>query len=434
MYAVKSEPLPATTSISRTRWLFFAACCYLAAQFFTVPILTIGPWAVWPNLPDIAFGFLAVSYVFTDKRNLRIPADNKRIAKLLAVLFAISLYSYLLMLLFALFDPHTDLGEFRPFNFGLFQLYRWLQFISIFLLVSALPLNLHRVKTLRAITLAVLVLVCLFAILTQLNVVSPSTFSSHLPDSLDISGPWRYYTNSVKKGIGTIGYNHSYTALQIAISLALFLHFNKGDSLFLHLFSVSLACAAAFFTGSRTGLILTLIFALSQMRGILTQYLLLFLSLVLAGLVLSQPALFGSDEDPTSILTRQSTLLNPTQNLSGRDAIWLDYLDYLNSNPIRWIIGSGTGSNSQRDSNAHNLYLNIAGEGGLPLLIVFIAVFINVLRALWRNESGSKPMFFITLALLVSALTQETFYPVPAFGHFLGFYLFALAVALRPAP
>jgi O-antigen ligase len=150
--------------------------------------------------------------------------------------------------------------------------------------------------------------------------------------------------------------------------------------------------------------------------------------------VLSQPTLLGTDDNLSDIFVRQSTVLNPTENLSGRDNIWMDYIDYLNSNPIRWLIGSGTGSNSQLRSNAHNLYLNIIAEGGLPFLVSFIAVFMAILRTLWRNEGNSKPVFFVTLALLISSLTQETLYPVPAFGHFLGLYLFVLAIALRPHP
>jgi O-antigen ligase len=375
-----------------------------------------------------------VSYLFTAKRNLRIPADNKYIFKLFSIFIAISIYSYLFMLLFTLVNSYIDLEDFKPVNFGLFQLYRWIQFISIFLIISALPLNQSRIKTLRAITLFVLIFVSLSAILTQLNVVTPSVFSSHLPNSLDISGPWYYYINSLGTGRGSIGYNHSYIAIQIILSLALFLHFNRyrsNSSLFLHLFGILLACIAVFFSGSRTGLITILIYSLSQFRGILTQYLLLLLSLIMAALVFSQPHLFSTDEDTTYIIVRQLTVLDPAQNLSGRDGIWLNYIDHLNSNPIRWFIGSGTGSNIQLTSNAHNLYLNIIAEGGLPLFISFVVIFTAILRILWKNERSPKSVFFVTLALLISSLTQETFYPVPALGHFLGFYLFALAIALR---
>jgi hypothetical protein len=77
------------------------------------------------------------------------------------------------------------------------------------------------------------------------------------------------------------------------------------------------------------------------------------------------------------------------------------------------------------------LYLHLIVEGGLIGLAAFLLVASTVLRHLRLREAGLQPILWATVALLFSSLTQETLYPTPATGHFLGFYLSAVAIALR---
>jgi hypothetical protein len=93
------------------------------------------------------------------------------------------------------------------------------------------------------------------------------------------------------------------------------------------------------------------------------------------------------------------------------------------------LLGSGFGAASGK--NAHLLYLQIVYEVGLIGLAVFAGLIYKVLSYLKFYERGIRPIYWATIAFLLSGLSQETFYPVPSFGHFLGFYLCSLAIALR---
>jgi hypothetical protein len=107
----------------------------------------------------------------------------------------------------------------------------------------------------------------------------------------------------------------------------------------------------------------------------------------------------------------------------------------LNQKPIRWVLGTGFGTAVDADpvlhQDAHMLPLQIIIETGVIGLIVATYLFSTILRYLYVSEVGFKPLFWATVALLIGSLTQETFYPVPALGHFIGFYLCSVAIALR---
>jgi O-antigen ligase len=190
-----------------------------------------------------------------------------------------------------------------------------------------------------------------------------------------------------------------------------------------------LAILACLLSGSRAGLAGAIVFAIAMMvRKPL--YVLVFAFLVWIT-VLAVPQDWLSEMDQT--VTRQSALAEPheEENLSGRVAIWEDRLAFLNEEPTRWIIGSGFGSAVESGNSAHMLYLQLIVEVGLIGLAAFLFVMSTVLRHLRRGEAGVQPILWATVAFLFSSLTQETFYPSPAAGHFLGFYLSAVAIALR---
>ncbi|MCE5200359.1 hypothetical protein LLG39_15440, partial [bacterium] len=129
---------------------------------------------------------------------------------------------------------------------------------------------------------------------------------------------------------------------------------------------------------------------------------------------------------------RQASIADPLdpQNLSGRTGIWHDSIAFLNMDPVRWIVGAGPGSVAQYGYNAHCLYLHITMEAGILGLMLFLLFSYRTVSYLKRFERGAKPLMWMTIAFLISALTQETFYPVPAFQHFLGLYLCSIAIVL----
>jgi len=83
---------------------------------------------------------------------------------------------------------------------------------------------------------------------------------------------------------------------------------------------------------------------------------------------------------------------------------------------------------------AHNNYLHVLSDIGIFGLIVFCMLFFVILKELYHNSSDnllSKCYFYLTIALLASGMTQETFWFQYAFGSFWFFYIFFLAIILN---
>jgi len=134
-----------------------------------------------------------------------------------------------------------------------------------------------------------------------------------------------------------------------------------------------------------------------------------------------------------STVERSLTLFNVTEaeNLSDRDIIWEDRIEFLNADFSRWLMGTGFGNTVNSGSNAHMLPLHLIVETGIFGLTIFALLGLWVLRMLWRYDWYIKPIFWATVMLLFSSATQETFYPVPSLSYFLGLYLTTVAITLR---
>jgi O-antigen ligase len=84
---------------------------------------------------------------------------------------------------------------------------------------------------------------------------------------------------------------------------------------------------------------------------------------------------------------------------------------------------------------AHNNYLHVLLETGIVGLILFLVFFILVLIRLYRqgkNDRLALSYFIITLSLLFSGMTQETFWFQPAFGLLWLYYICLLAMISNP--
>ena len=117
---------------------------------------------------------------------------------------------------------------------------------------------------------------------------------------------------------------------------------------------------------------------------------------------------------------------------AGRVGIWNERVALLNRNPLFWVAGTGFGSAIESGSNGHMLYLQTTLECGLIGTLAFLLAMWKGCLLLWRQGTGGHILCYATAALLISAVTQETFYPVPAFGHFCGMYLLCVALRLSP--
>lgn len=415
-----------------TRLVFIALCCYLASQSYMIPLFILGPsWATWPTASDIVVGLVIVAGLVERRHLLSIMGARQRTLWGLFALIWLWVFSWLI---------HIGMTDYpsSAISVGGYYIYRMIQFTLIFVFMSAVPLNQGRLVALRRVTLATLVFVCIFVLLTFFSIVGPNQLGGHLPTDPYVSGPWGAYVLAQGGvGWGTIGYNHGYVALQILMLTALHLHLSAVTRANYSILFIALPVAAAFLTGSRAGLAAVLVFLLFAFRR--RPLPLLIFGLAAVAMLLAQSAFSLPNDDGLlyTVTQRQGDLLllANADNLNGRHQIWLDHISFLNENPMRWLTGAGLGATMDGTdpvgTNAHMLFLQVILDTGIIGLILFLAVFWMILQTLWEYEVRPRPLFWVTVVLLITAVTQETFYPVAAFGHFLGLFLVSMSLALN---
>lgn len=89
--------------------------------------------------------------------------------------------------------------------------------------------------------------------------------------------------------------------------------------------------------------------------------------------------------------------------------------------------------NSKLVGGAHNNFLHVLIETGFVGFLFFMAFYVTVLIKLYRQSSYDRlalAYFFITLSLLLSGITQETFWFQPVFGCLWLYHTCLLALIL----
>lgn len=416
-------------AVRRSHWPFFWLCAYVLSQAYTIPVITHGPWPIWITLADIASIGLVLSML---GRWSHLPVISHAATRLghllvwcwLGILISFALLVGMPVLLFG----RTDIPFDAVVN-GMLHIVRAGQFICVFLIAIRLTLTPERRQWLATLSLVSFLTVCAGIIVTYLGLIPASTFVAHLPHHELYSGPWFTYGVETDSGLGMVGYNHGYVALQVIGLAMVTLHLRGGGRRPLDAILILLMVVAAFMSGSRMGLVGAVIFAAV---ALLKRPVLIIPALAVCGvLMLLSPQ--GFSEHLLPALQRQSTIVTPqdTGGLSGRDVIWDHTLTFLRTHPVAVMIGAGIGASAGQ--NAHNQYLQFILESGIIGLLIFLLLIVRIQRWCYYTESGIKPVFWGTIALLVTALTQETFYPVVAFGHFLGVYAFTIAMTYQTA-
>jgi len=417
-----------SSQLQRTKWLFFALCCYLLSQSFTVPILPIGPWAIWPGFSDFAFLLLLFTFIRERRYTTRLSIPNQRIFSILIIIFLGCIQSYLYYLASA--DQNANGGP-----FGAFQIYRLVEYFGLFWLIARIPLTPARLQVMRRIVEGVLIFVCLGVFLTYAGVIPLALITAHLPKV----GAWQFYEGVGKlgtKALGFVGYNHAYVAAQVMMLLILRLYLGTNQKKDIsNTILLIISTLTVFISESRSGfgaiIFLLSIYLISKPMYALCIVNIAWILPVLASALELQP--IEANSVYGSITDRQLTLFQPNkaENLSGRDERWAAHLTALDENPVNWLVGNGFGSAIDRGDNAHMLYLQITSETGLIGLCIFSILFSMILFYLHKIEIKEKPFFWGTVTFLITAFTQETFYPQPALGQFLGLYLSSVAIVLR---
>lgn len=155
---------------------------------------------------------------------------------------------------------------------------------------------------------------------------------------------------------------------------------------------------------------------------------------------------------PLKLIVNQTFFSQETHTLDASSAsrflIWLGGIQhFINADWMTKLFGTGIGSyhsieygfsiwNGERGiSGAHNNYLHVLCEVGIVGLIVFLLLFWYILKALYIKGKEchlARMYFFVTIALLGSGLTQETFWFQAALGSLWLFYIFFLTLILKP--
>jgi O-antigen ligase len=200
---------------------------------------------------------------------------------------------------------------------------------------------------------------------------------------------------------------------------------------------------ATLLTGSRAGFaVMLMVFGayllMRTPRWLINAGLASVAVLLIAFILLSsqQPVPGESQDAFSSLVARQSAAFKPfeSENLVGRDEIWSGRIENLNAEPIRWLIGWGFGSSPDTGPglSPHMMPLQIIVELGLWALVLVGVWTVWLLDLFWRAGGRDRIMFWTTIALLLSSATQETFYPVPSTGGFLGLFMIMAIVTVAP--
>ncbi len=429
------------------RWLIVSIFFYLISQAYLIPIAAVGPsWTLWPRFTDFAIGMMALGVALKFLEGFRLPAPHREILVGLLVFLWLAAMSVLISTIFlprlSYIFPKYD----QAFQWGAYQIVRMVQFVLVFCAASLVPISPRTKLWLARATALVLFFLCVSVVANYLKILPNEIIIGHLPSDKSVAGPWPDF-GSEGDGLGTVGYNHAYTAAQVMLAFAFY--FSLTDqrlSLVSGLLLVA-SLVAVLLSGSRASLGAMLVMVgvcvfLWTSRGYLLP--LIWFLVVLAASATTFVALPGEVLSQTAhrvqtanekLLARQVTTFKgyKSENLSGRTQIWKSRLEYLNEEPYRWIVGAGFGSAAVSGKNAHMLPLNVIVEVGIIGLAVGVAICLIIGQQLWQLEPPGRPFFWSSVAILLTCMTQETFYPVPALGHYLGFYLFCLAIVLRLA-
>ena len=390
-------------SIDRAR--FALVCLYLTSQVYLLPVLTRGvSWAVWPTIADlVTLGMIPICVI--DFGNGRMPSRHRMlfIAGWIAVFGC--LFSYVTFTLFDVGVAATKSSGKAP-SFGAFTIVRIIQALIVFHTASRVVLTDSRKQVLKRMAVVSSVAIATGVLLTFSGVVSLSTAAPQLPTNIGVAGPWGFYSNgTLDTGVGFIGYNHGYAAVQLLLAAGLALQLVPRGPIHYSIALVTLM--ATFCTGSRAGFACAALFVVALEKG-RAGFMVVLLAVVLA--CTASIVVYGPDLGTgTGFAARQASAANSLEadGLSGRTDIWQNHTDLLNKEYLRWVSGMGFGRASDFGNNAHMLFLQIVFETGVFGLLFFIGAWYKILCMCW--SSGLKSIFWMTSALLVGCFTRRPF-------------------------
>jgi hypothetical protein len=419
--------------IDRDSICLWLCCAYVVSQMYMVPVWVVGPsWSVWPSITDLIVTLMLVLLPFTRNDGVRPTSAVSAVKRLLLIVAGGAVISYLVLTLNYLGLKTTEAFNDKGPNVGLYQIYRLCQFLAVFWYSTRVDWNAkHRLWLRRSVGLTFWVS-CALMLANYFDLVRTPALSPQIPKDLTIAGPWAYYSlGVVGNAVGSISFHHAYPAMQILLLAAMYLYLLPTANVWLPCGILSCVWLCALISGSRAGFVAVSVLLVAVVLSRPRQLLLL---LALTSLLVVVGLYFSANlaDAFSRAVRRQQTITTSYEEdgLAGRVEIWNERLALLNWEPALWLTGTGFGSAIESGNNGHMLYLQTTLECGLLGTGVFLFFAWKVLSFLWRLGAKARVLCYLTVAILLSGLTQETLYPVPALGHFCGMYLFCIGVAL----
>jgi O-antigen ligase len=394
--------------------IFWPLCLYWLSQVCLVPVTTIGPWPAWPTFADFAIFALVPSALISRRHSVKVDW----IIKGLLLTWGICLFSFAwATVIYGTKD--------RGFPFGLAQLTRLVQVIIAAVATAKLRLTSKRIRVLGRVSTWLFFFTALGVFITV--ILPPITFLSSIVLPGDsTAGPWQWYANGSLRGVGLVSYNHSYTGVQLILCAGLAISLNSVR-VPMRLLIWFVLLASTFFTEARAcflaALVLVILYELKHSKAAIV-------GVAAASILLG--AYLGTSDDFQDYLKRQqsSTSSLNEDGFNGRTDLWKEHVDYLAEHPATILSGVGFGYTFHAHSNnSHMNYLHVTTELGIFGLMAFLGFFWRLLQEL----KGIRAMYLTVIALLLTSLTQETFYPTLAFTHFLAFFMSAVVATIRIA-
>lgn len=407
-------------------------CAYVVSQVYMVPIWTVGPsWSVWPSITDFIVILMLLWLPFIS-REARVTPTIASLQRCLLLLAGGCVLSYTLSTL-DLFGLRTAeaFNDKGPYV-GLYQIYRVGQFLTVFWFAARLDLSAQRMVWLRRSIAFTFWVSCALLLSNYFGLIDTPTLAPHIPKDLGVSGPWAFYARgTLPNPVGAISYHHAYPTVQLLILAAAYLSLRPARGVLIPTLILSCLWVCSLVGGSRAGFVSSCLFVIAIVVSRLRQ--LVVISVVVAVTVVTY--FYFSESFAAAFsraVERQETITTSydVDGFAGRVEIWNDRVALLNRNPVFWLAGTGFGSAIESGSNGHMLLLQTTLECGLLGTAVFLYCVWKVMLFLWRQGGRGRVLCYVMGALLVSSVTQETFYPVPAFGHFCGMCLFCIASVL----
>lgn len=405
------------------RWAFRWLVAFVATQGFLIPIAANASvnWAFWPSLPDI-FGFCLVLTVVAAQHRFKIQSFNRGILRNLVLIALAMLLNFALVTI-----PLSSSGE--GIKFGGFSVLLFIKFVIVYWAAAHVRLNKQRLRILHIAALVAFLWLTLTTLADRFYLIEIDNFVAHLPAAT--AGKWNvqgvYTLNS------TVSNSHGGTTIVILLLNGLVLGTSPHRSWLLEILVTISSMGTSFITGSRQGLVRVTVFTAIYFSRKPSKLLVMAVLAVVFTFPFwsSWEAALRNNTYFLRAAERQNILATDPfsiEGLAGRPELWIDVIDTLNEDPLRWLLGYGVGNYVEFENASHNMFLRLLQDGGLIELIVVGLLWLGIFRRIWSARRTAWTLSALLIGLLSSIFTSDILAPTLATGWYLGLFFVSIHI------